>query len=128
MFFSVFIHFFQGFWIYWLKAFVVVQSFSCVWLFETPWAAACQASLPLTISHSLFKLKDFTFHNILYYLFNVYRSFSDSSLFILTLLTCSFPLSLPNQSYWSLKQLYSSFQGNFISSTLFRFTLCSFLR
>ena len=102
--------------------------FSCVWLFEIPWAAACQASLSLTISWSLFKLKEFTFHNILYYIFNVCRSFSDSALFIITLLTCSFSLSLPDQSCWSLKQLYSSFQGNFISSTLLRFTVCSFLR
>ena len=35
---------------------VVVQSLSCVWLFETPWPAACQASLPFTISQSLLKL------------------------------------------------------------------------
>ena len=67
--------------------------FSCVWLFEIPWAAACQASLSLTISWSLFKLKEFTFHNILYYIFNVCRSFSDSAFFIITLLTCSFSLS-----------------------------------
>ena len=32
---------------------VVVQSPSCVQLFETPWTAACQASLSLTISQSL---------------------------------------------------------------------------
>ena len=31
----------------------LVQSLSCVWLFMTPWTAACQASLSLTISHSL---------------------------------------------------------------------------
>ena len=29
--------------------------FSCVWLFVTPWTAACQASLSLTISQSLSK-------------------------------------------------------------------------
>jgi len=34
---------------------VVVQSSSCVWLFATPWTAACQASLPLIISQSLSK-------------------------------------------------------------------------
>ena len=34
---------------------VVVQSPSCVSLFATPWTAACQASLPLTISWSLSK-------------------------------------------------------------------------
>ena len=30
----------------------VVQSLNCVWLFMTPWAAACQASLSFTISRS----------------------------------------------------------------------------
>ena len=35
---------------------VVVQSLSCVWLFVTPWNAACQASLSFTISQSLLKL------------------------------------------------------------------------
>ena len=35
---------------------VVVQSLICVWLFATPWTAACQASLSLTISQSLLKL------------------------------------------------------------------------
>ena len=33
--------------------FVVAQSPSCVWLFATPWTAAHQASLVLTISQSL---------------------------------------------------------------------------
>ena len=33
-----------------------VQSLSCVWLFVTPWTAAHQASLSITISQSLFKL------------------------------------------------------------------------
>ena len=33
-----------------------VQSLSCVWLFETPWTAACQASLSITNSQSLPKL------------------------------------------------------------------------
>ena len=35
---------------------VVVQSFSCVRLFVTPWTAACQASLSITNSQSLLKL------------------------------------------------------------------------
>ena len=35
---------------------VVVQSLSRVWLFATPWTAACQASLYFTISWSLLKL------------------------------------------------------------------------
>ena len=34
-----------------------VHSFSCVWLFATPWTAACQASLDITNSRSLLKLK-----------------------------------------------------------------------
>ena len=34
----------------------LVQSLSCVWLFVTPWTAACQASLSFTISWSLLKL------------------------------------------------------------------------
>ena len=38
-------------------AFVVVQSLSCVWLFVTPWTAACQASLSFTIPWSLLKLR-----------------------------------------------------------------------
>ena len=33
-----------------------VQSFSCVWLFVTPWTAACQASLSFIISQSLLQL------------------------------------------------------------------------
>ena len=35
---------------------LIVQSLSCVQLFETPWTAAYQASLSFTISQSLLKL------------------------------------------------------------------------
>ena len=35
---------------------VVVLSLSRVWLFVTPWTAACQASLSFTVSQSLLKL------------------------------------------------------------------------
>ena len=35
---------------------VAVQLLSCVWLFVTPWTAACLASLSSTISQSLLKL------------------------------------------------------------------------
>jgi len=38
---------------------VVAQSLGHVWLFATPWTAACQASLSFTISKSLLKLKSF---------------------------------------------------------------------
>ena len=34
----------------------IAQSLSCVWLFETPWTVACQASLSITISQSLLNL------------------------------------------------------------------------
>ena len=34
----------------------VVPSLSQVWLFETPWTAACQSSLSFTISRSLIRL------------------------------------------------------------------------
>ena len=40
-----------------LTVVVVVQSLSCVWLFATPWTAACQSSLSFTISLSLLKLR-----------------------------------------------------------------------
>ena len=40
-------------WRYSLSSF---QSLSCVWLFVTPWNAACQASLSITNSRSLLKL------------------------------------------------------------------------
>ena len=36
---------------------IVLQSFSCVWLFETPWTAAHQAFLSITNSRSSLKLK-----------------------------------------------------------------------
>ena len=35
---------------------VIVQLLSCVWLFSTPWIAACQVFLSFTISWSLLKL------------------------------------------------------------------------
>ena len=35
---------------------IIVQSLSPVWLFVTPWTAACQASLSITNSQSLLKL------------------------------------------------------------------------
>ena len=44
----------QGF--TWLVLLIVAQSQSHVWLFATPWTAACQVSLPFTISQSLLKL------------------------------------------------------------------------
>ena len=49
------LHDFQGFYFLSLHM-IVVQSFSRVWLFATPWTTACQASLSFTISQSLIKL------------------------------------------------------------------------
>ena len=46
---------FLSLWIWTLLVFAV-QSLSLVWLFVTPWTAACQASLSFTISRSLLKL------------------------------------------------------------------------
>ena len=37
------------------KATVIVQSLSCVWLFGTPWTAACQDPLSSAISQSLLR-------------------------------------------------------------------------
>ena len=45
-----------SFYINCLKSSISVQSFNCVCLFATPWTAACQASLTITNSQSLFKL------------------------------------------------------------------------
>ena len=40
----------------WLKQLsTVVQCLSCIWLFVTPWTAACQAPLSFTISWSLLR-------------------------------------------------------------------------
>ena len=39
-----------------ITSLVVVQSLSRVWLFATPWTAACQASLSITNSRSVLKL------------------------------------------------------------------------
>ena len=38
-----------------IRHFIVVQSFSHVWLFVTPWTAACQVSLSFTIFWNLLK-------------------------------------------------------------------------
>ena len=47
---------FSYLYIYLSWSFAIVQSLSCVQLFETPWTATCQASLSFTISWSLVKL------------------------------------------------------------------------
>ena len=60
-----------------------VQLLCCVWLFVTPWAAACQASLSITNSWSLLKL-------------NVHRV-SDA-------IQPSYPLSSPSPPAFNLSQ------------------------
>ena len=40
----------------WQAFVIVLHSLSRVWLFATPWTAACQASLSFTMSQSLLKL------------------------------------------------------------------------
>ena len=39
-----------------LKIYQSIQLFNCVWLFVTPWTAACQVSLSITNSRSLLNL------------------------------------------------------------------------
>ena len=54
--------FFRGWWTWaWICVclLAVVQSLSCVWLFETPWAATCQTSLSFTISWNLLRFTSF---------------------------------------------------------------------
>ena len=48
--------FLQYFWSHSFLVVVVIHFLSHVWLFATPWAAACQASLSFRISRTLFKL------------------------------------------------------------------------
>ena len=81
---------------------VSVQSLSCVWLFATPWTAACQASLSITNSQSLLKLMSImsampSNHLILYHpllllpsIFPSIRVFSNESV-----------LCIRRPNYWS---------------------------
>ena len=46
----------NSFLVTWYSNCVVVQSLNHVWLFATPWTAACQAFLSITNSRSLLKL------------------------------------------------------------------------
>ena len=57
--------------LHYLLVVVVVQLLSCIWLFVTPWTAACQAFLSFTISWSLLKLKSIEsvmpFNHLIFY-------------------------------------------------------------
>ena len=70
-----------------VEYFAVVQSLTHVWLFVTPWTAACQASLPFTISWSLLKLMS-----------------------IESVMPSSHPLSPPSPSAFNLSQSYGFFK------------------
>ena len=88
-----------------ISGFSLVQSLSRVWLFVTPWTAAHQASLPLTISWSLLKLMSIEwvmpsnrliFCHLLILLPSIFRSIR----------VFSNELALRIR-YWSIHQVYS---------------------
>ena len=95
------------------RQFNSVQSFSRVWLFVTPWNAACQASLPIAISQSLLKFMSITWvrpsNHLIFCLpllllpsiFPIIRLFSNESvLHIRCLKYWSFSLSIsPSNEY-----------------------------
>ena len=103
-----------------MQEFSSVQSLSCVWLFATPWTAACQASLSITNSRSLPKLMSTesvmpSNHLILYCpllllpsIFPSIRVFSNEELFLHWV------------AYWVPTNLGSSF-----SILFFAFSYCS---
>ena len=74
---------------------VVVQLLSRVWLFVTPWTAACQASLFFTISWSLLKLMSI-------------KSVMPSNHFILCHPLLLLPSIFPASGYFPMSQLFPS--------------------
>ena len=73
---------------------IVVQSLSHVWLFVTPWIAACLASLSFIISQSLLKLMSIgsvmpSNHLVLYLLSFCHQSFPASGYFPISHLLAS---------------------------------------
>ena len=71
-----------------------VQSLSHVWLFATPWTAACQASLSITNSRSLLKLMSI-------------ESVMPSSHLILCRPLLLLPQSLPGSGSFPMNQLFT---------------------
>ena len=71
-----------------------VQSLSCVWLFVTPWIAACQASLSITNSRSSLKLTSI-------------KSVMPSSHLILGHPLLLLPQSLPASESFPMSQLFA---------------------
>ena len=47
--------------IYFARVIIILQLLSCVWVFMTPWTAACQAPLSFTLSQSLLKFMSIEF-------------------------------------------------------------------
>ena len=108
--------------LYWKKIYLTlvqfssVQSLSHVWLFETPWTAACHASVSITNSQSLLKLMSITSvmpanhltlcHPLLILpsIFPSIRVFSNEAVLHITwsnYWSFSFSISLSNE-YWGL--------------------------
>ena len=76
------------------SSFSSVQSLSRVWLFATPWIAACQASLSITISRSSLKLTSI-------------ESVMPSSHLILCRPLLLLPQSLPASESFPISQLFA---------------------
>ena len=88
----------HGQWLFRLASYLIqfssVQSLSCVWLFATPWIAACQASLSITNSRSSLKLMSI-------------ELVMPSSHLILCVPFSSCPQSLPASESFPMSQLFS---------------------
>ena len=93
--------------------FSLVQSLSRVWLFVTPWTAACQAFLPITNSRSLLKFMSIesvmpSNHLILCHpfllpsIFPSIRVFSNESVFASVAKVLEFQLHCPSNEYSGL--------------------------
>ena len=109
----IIIHFCRDPWFYWRMALktliavvgvliatevsllLLVQSLCCVWLFATPWTAACQAPLSSTISQSFLKLISI-------------ESMMPSNHLILCCPLSSCPESFPSSGSFQLSQLFAS--------------------
>ena len=93
-----------------------VQSLSHIWLFVTPWTAACQASLFITISWSLLKLISIELvmpsnHLILCRPFLLLSSVFPS----IRVLSCESALRIRQPKYWSFSSSYSNEYSGLIS-------------
>ena len=81
---------------------IVVQLLSCVWLFVTTWAAACQASLSSTIYWSLLKFKSIELVMPSNHLILCHPLFSLSSIFLsIRVFSSESVLCIRWPKYWS---------------------------